>query len=302
MLYRTLSVLILVVLWPIEAVAWKSALRAELRSLHAAVAPFRDISVAKAQGWRRSTKHVPLMGEHWSQRDGVDYVQGDALNLHRPSNLIYAKIGGRHRLVAVSYVVRIGPNDPLPEGFSGPLDVWHVHNLDQILTALGQTRPLLARLGANWLSNGFAQDGNRRLAMVHVWLDGNNPLGPFVNLNPNLPFWRLGLKPEAFAPVSLDVAQGLALALPDGCALELGAKLWLAAPSGRTKRTLMRACRHAQRNVQAALARPGAALTTVATDAWRAFDSTRFLLLSDQERSRMSALVEGAGGTCRAVQ
>ncbi|MEM9268189.1 MAG: hypothetical protein AAGA78_04550, partial [Pseudomonadota bacterium] len=135
-----------------------------------------------------------------------------------------------------------------------------------------------------------------------VWLDGNNPLGPFVNLNPHLPFWRLGLKPEVFAPVSLDVAQGLALAAPDGCVLELGTKLWLAAPSGRTKRTLMRACRQAQRNVQAAMTKPGAGLATVAADAWRSFDSTRFLLLSDQERSRMSALVEGAGGTCRVVQ
>ena len=274
----------------------------EVAAIERAVAPYRDIRQARADGWRRTTAHVPLMGEHWARRDGVDYIVGDALDLRRPSNLIYADIGGRMELIAVSYVVRIGPGDPMPGGFSGPADVWHVHNLDQILAALGERRPLIARLGSRWVSRNFAQDGNRRLAMVHVWLYGNNPVGVFENLNPTLPYRRLGLGAANSDGASLDAAQGIALAHPDGCDNELDGKLWLAAVTGQKKRALVRICRQMQGQVRASLDRPAAELNRVAGEAWRIFDEQRFMLLSDDERQRMLSVVEGAGGTCAVVQ
>lgn len=111
---------------PAVAENWRRSVQNEIAAVARAVDRFRDIRNAQAEGWRRTTGHVPLMGEHWAQRDGVDYVIGDALDLSKPSNLIYADIGGRKELVAVAYVIRIGPNDPLPGRFSGPADVWHV--------------------------------------------------------------------------------------------------------------------------------------------------------------------------------
>ncbi|MEL6837831.1 MAG: hypothetical protein AAFP85_00980 [Pseudomonadota bacterium] len=287
---------------PIHADSWQQAVRNEIGAIERAVAPYRDIRQARADGWRRSTGHVPLMGEHWARRDGVDYVVGDALDLRKPSNLIYADIGGRMELIAVSYVVRIGANDPMPPGFSGPADVWHVHNLDQILAALGEKRPLIARLGSRWVSRNFAQDGNRRLAMVHVWLNGNNPAGPFENLNPTLPYRRLGLGPAYADGASLDAAQGVALAHPDGCDNELDGKLWLAAVTGQKKRALGQICRQMQSQVRASLGRSPTELNRVAADAWRIFDQQRFMLLTNDERRRMLSIVEGAGGTCSVVQ
>ena len=286
----------------LHADTWQQSLQNEIASVERAVAPYRDIQVARAEGWRRTTGHVPLMGEHWAQRDGVDYAAEDALDLRNPSNLIYADIDGQKELIAVAYVVRIGPDDPLPGGFSGPADVWHVHNLDQILAALGERRPLIARLGSRWVSRNFAQDGNRRLAMVHVWLDGNNPEGVFENLNPTLPYRRLGLGPAYSDGASLDAAQGIALAHPDGCDNELDGKLWLAAVTGQKKRALGRICSQMQAQVRAALDRPPAELNRVAAEAWRIFDEQRFMLLSDDERRRMLSIVEGAGGTCAVVQ
>lgn len=286
---------------PAFADSRQQSVQNEIAAVERAVAPFRDIRNAQAAGWRRTTGHVPLMGEHWAQRDGVDYVAGDALDLREPSNLIYADIGGRRELVAVAYVIRIGPDDPLPGGFSGPADVWHVHNLDQILSALGERRPFLARIGSRWVTRSFAQDGNRRLAMVHVWLGGNNPDGAFENLNPTLPYRRLGLSAAYASNASLDAAQGVALAHPDGCDNELDAKLWLAAVTGRTKRTLMQVCRQMRSRVQAQLAASPADLNRAAEEAWQIFDQQRFMLLSDDERRRMLSIVEGAGGTC-AVQ
>ncbi|MFL4470081.1 hypothetical protein ACERZ8_09460 [Tateyamaria armeniaca] len=287
---------------PLQAESWQQAVRSEVAAIEDAVAPYRDIRQAQAKGWRRTTSHVPLMGEHWTRRDGVDYVIGDALDLRRPSNLIYADLGGRMELIAVSYVVRIGPNDPMPEGFSGPADVWHVHNLDQILAALGEKRPLVAGLGSRWVSRNFAQDGNRRLAMVHVWLHGNNPAGVFENLNPTLPYRRLGLGSVYSSGASLEAAQGIALAHPDGCENELSGKLWLAAVTGQRKRTLAQVCRQLQAQVQAALDRPPAELNQFAAEAWRVFDAQRFMVLSGDEQRRMLSIVEGAGGTCAVVQ
>lgn len=301
---RAIVAALVLSLWAqhLHADSWQQSVQNEIAAIERAVAPYRDIRQARTDGWRRSTGHVPLMGEHWARRDGVDYVVGDVLDLRRPSNLIYADIGSRMELVAVSYVVRIGPNDPMPGGFSGPADVWHVHNLDQILAALGEKRPLIARLGSRWVSRNFAQDGNRRLAMVHVWLNGNNPNGDFENLNPTLPYRRLGLGPEYIAGASLDAAQGIALAHPDGCENELNGKLWLAALTGQTKRTLAGACRQMQSQVQAALSSSPAELNRVATTAWQTFDQQRFMLLSDDERRRMLSIVEGAGGTCAVVE
>lgn len=282
--------------------SWQQSVENEIAAIERAVAPYRNIRRARAEGWRRSTGHVPLMGEHWARRDGVDYVADDALDLRKPSNLIYADIGGRMELIAVSYVVRIGANDPMPEGFSGPADVWHVHNLDQILAALGEKRPLIARLGARWVSRSFAQDGNRRLAMVHVWLNDNNPSGDFENLNPRLPYMRLGLGAEYADTATLNSAQGIALAHPEGCRNELDGKLWLAAVTGSKKRALNRICRQMQTRVRDALGRSPAELNRVASRAWQVFDEHRFMLLSDDERRRMLSIVEGAGGTCSAVQ
>lgn len=281
---------------------WQQSVQREIAAIERVVAPYRDILQARADGWRRTTAHVPLMGEHWARRGGVDYVAGDALDLRNPSNLIYAEIGGRMELVAVAYVVRIGPDDPMPEGFSGPADVWHVHNLDQILAALGEKRPLAARLGSRWVSRKFAQDGNRRLAMVHVWLNGNNPAGVFENLNPTLPYRRLGLGSTYSNGASLDAAQGIALAHPDGCENELDGKLWLAAVTGQRKRTLEQVCRQLQAQVRASLDQLPADLNRVAEEAWRVFEANRFMLLSDDERRRILSIVEGVGGTCSVVQ
>lgn len=297
-----IAVMLSLLAQPIHADTWQQSMRNEIAAIERYVAPYRDIRQARADGWRRTAAHVPLMGEHWAQRGGIDYVVGDALDLRKPSNLIYTEIGGRMELIAVAYIVRIGPNDPMPGGFSGPADVWHVHNLDQILAALGERRPLLARLGSRWISRSFAADGNRRLAMVHVWLDNSNSAGVFENLNPTLPYRRLGLGSAYAEGAGLEAAQGIALAHPDGCERELDSKLWLAAVTGQKRRALAQVCQQMQAQVRASLDLPPTKLNRVAAEAWQIFDQQRFMMMSDDERRRMLSIVEGAGGTCAAVQ
>ncbi|MEM9011384.1 MAG: hypothetical protein AAGE18_09160 [Pseudomonadota bacterium] len=281
--------------------AESAALQAQITEVHAAVAPYRDVAAARAAGWRRTTAHVPLMGEHWSKRRAEpDYVDGQPIDFTQPSNLIYAEIGGRRELVAVAYVVRIGPNDPLPEGFQGAEDLWHVHNLDQILAAVGEVRPFVARLGRSWVDRRLASDGRRRLAMLHVWLDGRNPLGRFENLDPTLPYRRHGLGPAHWSGASLDAARGVALALPEGCEEEFDGKLRLAGVERRRKRQILALCRDYAAQVRGQISAPPATLNRVAEEAARTLDSHLLILLRPAETARIAALVEGPSGICMA--
>lgn len=63
------------------------------------------------------------MGQHFDHRNGPDYVHGDAIDFGRPSNLVFATIKGARRLVALAYVVRIAPDEPLPLGFATRDDI-----------------------------------------------------------------------------------------------------------------------------------------------------------------------------------
>ncbi|MEM7644481.1 MAG: hypothetical protein AAF366_18445, partial [Pseudomonadota bacterium] len=133
--------------------ALAGSLSRQIAAVEAATDRYRDIRVAQADGWRRATGHVNLMGEHWVPGDGdPDYTRGDVLDFTRPSNLLYAEIGGRTELVAAAFVVRIGPGDPHPDGFAGFQDLWHVYNVDQVLDAQCDVRPFLSALGDWWVA------------------------------------------------------------------------------------------------------------------------------------------------------
>lgn len=277
----------------------EAALDRELAEVHAAVAPYRDADEARAAGWRPVTGPVPLMGAHWSLGpNGPDYVAGDALDLGRPSNLIFAEIDGRLDLVAVAFVVRLGPDDPLPEGFSGDGDVWHVHDVDAILAAIGEERALAARIGREWAARRLAPDGRRRLAMVHVWLDGRNPLGPFADVDPTLPFRQAGLSQGVPPDVPVAAARGLALTLPGGCRDELTGKLRLAGLGRWRIRELLSVCEAHADHLREVLEREPAALLPAAAEIWRSFEDRLYLALEPAEIARMAALVEGPASFC----
>lgn len=266
----------------------------QIAQVRAAVEPFQSIAAAKAAGWRKTTGHVPLMGEHWSRRDRLpDYVAPQQIDFSSPTNLMYAVIDGTRKLVAVAYVVRIAVGEALPQGFAGSADQWHVHNVDQILAAQADARPFLARMGDRWVRRVMAPDGKRRLAMVHVWLTVDNPFGTFENFDPRLPYWRLGLDPNAYGRLSFDAAKGVALAHPDGCRNELNGDLFLGAVSGQTKRGLMSSCRSIARQVRARLDWEPNRLNRFAAAAWTTLDARMKQQLSPSEKARIDAMVEG---------
>ena len=130
----------------LSAPAAQAGLNEEVATVRAAVERFRDIRVAEGEGWKPVTDHVNLMGEHWQRADKVpDYTRGERIDFTRPSNLLYAEMGGRMELVSVAFVVRIGANDPLPDDFSynsldNP-DRLDVRGIRELLVSIGQLGP-----------------------------------------------------------------------------------------------------------------------------------------------------------------
>lgn len=262
-----------------------------------AVQKYMSFSEAKRDGWKPFGADVPLMGQHFQLRNGPDYVSGDELDFSKPSNLVYAEIQGRKELVALAYVVRKRPDEPLPQGFSGTSDIWHIHDGRRFLAALSETRPFVGRVAGRWFQNKVTHnDGRFQLAMVHLWLIPN-PKGQFASHNPRLPYLDLGL-PDRWEG-SMEVARGLALAQSNGCGRTLNAELNLSGATRRKVRGIKRACEDFSREVRDALATDRSRLSAVAGQAWGNLAFTVQTQLTPDEFRRSKAFVEDGPGICR---
>ncbi|MEM9426376.1 MAG: hypothetical protein AAGA06_06710 [Pseudomonadota bacterium] len=274
-----------------------AGLQDELRAAHAAAVKYQNIRVAKRAGWRPFGGEAPLMGRHYSHPEGPDYVSGDRIDFARPSNLVYATIGGKTALVALAYVVRIAPGEPMPAGFSGGRDIWHVHDGERFLGAVRETRPLIGGLAGRWFNrNMVEEDGKTQLAMVHLWLIPN-PKGRFASHNPRLAYLDLGLPPERAN--DMNIARGLALTRRTGCDEALGAELWLSGAPRRVVRGIKADCRNAADQVRAARSNGLLAFEAEAARQYRRVEDIVQISLTPAQQRRMTAFVEDGPGICR---
>lgn len=274
-------------------------LDSQLAQAQAAAAPYRDFAVAKAQGWTMFNGDAPLMGEHWilrKDKGGVDYVHGDAIDFSHPSNLMYSTIGGKRVLVALTYTMRLGPGEPVPEGFAGDQDRWHVHDLDVAVAQALKDRPLLRGIADAWIGAERRRTGDTRarLAMVHVWTIPN-PDGVFADWNRILPYLKLGLPPPWADGASLEAAKGLHLATKSGCADSLDAGMWIANVAWQTRRKLRTACDAAAAHVRQGIDNGDQQTTNaIAEHGWHLFDAAWQSLLNDEQKKRIASITEHA--------
>ena len=278
-------------------IANAESLTRQIDEARQAAQKYASFSEATNAGWKPFGADVPLMGQHFQLRNGPDYVFGDTLDFSKPSNLVYAEIQGRKQLVALAYVVRKRPEEPLPAGFAGNSDIWHVHDGRRFLSALSETRPVVGRLAGRWFQNKVTHnDGRIQLAMVHLWLIPN-PKGQFASHNPRLPYLDLGL-PDSWAG-DMSTARGLALAQTEGCDRMLDAELNLSGASRRTKRGIKRACQDLSIRVKAELSGDQSQISSVARQTWENLSFTVRSQLTPDEFRRSKALVEDGPGICR---
>jgi hypothetical protein len=257
------------------------AAESEIEAVRAAVARYQDHAAAVADGYRHFTRNRgpgnALMGEHWF----LPGASREPLDLERPSTLIYATIDGEKRLVGVAWGVYRRPGEPLPEGFTGDADHWHVHHVDQMAAARAIGRPLLERIVERRREQGTlgAGDGRTELTMLHAWTGLENPAGIFVNDNVALPYARMGLPLEWANPDDPAAARGVGLLLPEACEARAAV-----------------ACDDAAARVRAALedalsgAIGPAAFNAAAAEAWRDYRAVAMASLTREQRERLAAM------------
>jgi hypothetical protein len=262
-------------------------LNAQIEAVRNATARYRDFENAERDGYKRFGKEGPLMGEHWYHPEIVK----QPLDLQRPSTLQYAVIAGRRELVGVAYTVYNRPGDPLPAGFAGDDDHWHVHDVDKIARAITEDRPFVRWLVDQRIAKGKTGAGNGRthLTMLHAWIWSDNPDGVFALEHKALPYLRAGI-PVHFAHHADELAPyGVTLLDKRGCEWELGKIKVLARPGKVQQRKLARACGVAAEQVRKS---DVARLNDVASRAWQNYLSVRDLVLTAEQKERLMVGIE----------
>lgn len=94
---------------------------AELQQARAATAKYRNVENALRDGYQDIAVDVEHMGHHYMN---FDLVYDNIFDIKKPEILVYNRDeNGRQQLVAVEYAVPL--TLPMPEGFTGPHDVWN---------------------------------------------------------------------------------------------------------------------------------------------------------------------------------
>lgn len=283
-------------------IAQPAALATQLATLRGAIARYSDFEVARREGWKKfggmRSGEGPLMGEHWllpKERGGPDYQHGDAIDFSRPSNLIYADIGGTRRLIGVTFNVRLADGEPVPEGFSGSADTWHVHDFPRAIAAATEERPVLRWLAATFAPREFTRPGTGRgrVAMVHVWPTIPNPDGLFADKHRVLPYLKLGLPASYADGASLQAAKGLHLATARGCGDSIDGALWIAAAPKGTSKRLHEVCSTAAEHVKEGL-QTGRKdeINRMAEHGWATFSAQWAQALTPAQQARIAAITE----------
>lgn len=264
----------------------------EIEVVRRATERYRDIEVARSEGYRLFGTEGPLMGEHWYLPDGVRRP----LDLARPSTLQYATIDGRKVLVGVAYTYYRRPGEPLPDGFAGADDVWHTHDVTRLARAATAERPLLHAIVDLRIRRGRvgAGDGRTLLTMVHAWVWSRNPDGVFAGQHRGLPYLRAGLPASHAAGASEAAAMGVSLLASDGCADEVRRTDRLAGLSRGQSRDLRRACDRRAESVRASRTASAAALNATAERAWTAYLAERGRILRPDQSARMRRVMDAA--------
>ncbi|MEO1105203.1 MAG: hypothetical protein AAFW98_15975 [Pseudomonadota bacterium] len=282
---------------------------AQIERVRRGIARYRDIDVARREGWKAFGADEPLMGQHWSPPEefGLDYQSSSPdLDFAQPNNLMYTEIDGEMVLTGAAFVVRLGPGEQLPEGFAGDADRWHVHDFEKAILAATEKRPILRWLAKGWLKDNWLADGpegRARAAMVHVWATLPNPDGAFADHNRVIPLLKHGMDPGHAHHLSLDAARGLDLAAKDGCDNAYGGRLWIADASRRTRNRIMDSCKREAKQLAAALEGHRDHPAHLFGDAERAYRNVQTVFeneLTPEQRARIAAMSEhghsGDGG------
>jgi hypothetical protein len=151
----------------------------QIQTVREVTLPYEDLAAARRDGYVQVTQDIPLIGAHFIN---PDYVADGVFDPARPEMLIYTHRDGKWLLYGASFITRlfVEGDEPIPEGFAGPFDVWHYHS-NWCFTIEGA-----------WVTKDADDCGKLRGFfvpkmgyMMHVWFR-ENPNGVFSHSHPEL--------------------------------------------------------------------------------------------------------------------
>ena len=98
-------------------------LTADLAIAHQVTVDYATVAQAEAAGYHMTTAYVPCIGAHYLNSR---YIGG--FDAAHPAMLLYDGTNPDSKIVGLSYAALSGKKPP--EGFAGPNDLWHQHNLN----------------------------------------------------------------------------------------------------------------------------------------------------------------------------
>ncbi|MEM6422674.1 MAG: hypothetical protein AAF698_08805, partial [Pseudomonadota bacterium] len=207
---------------------------------------------------------------------------------------------GEMVLTGVTFGVMLAEGEPLPEGFDGTADDWHVHDLDQIMERVMIDRPILGWLGRLWLDflHPGGREGRTRRAMLHVWVTVENPGGPFALQNPALSYLQHGLPVHLAAHHDDAVGRGLALAAPGGCEAAYRPRLLVAQASRGQYRRIIESCQEAGAAIREALGQGLDHAAPIAADAADRIANIYWITLDREQHDRVGVMADHGNAFC----
>ena len=134
--------------------------------------------------------NTPFQGQHWLTMARI--IADPAVDLAKPSFVMYLPLGDSLVPVGVAYSRRIASMDSAPSGLAGTPAEWHTHVFCRGVPGEGT---VLAD-GVDDCKDRGGMPTPQQIAMVHTWTIPN-PDGPYAHDNPSLPYVATGLKTPA---------------------------------------------------------------------------------------------------------
>jgi hypothetical protein len=159
--------------------AQRVVLNRQLAAARSATNRYRDIAVARRDGYFQVTQFIPGLGLHMVNL-GIPNTTFDPA---KPQILLYdPQANGDMRLVGVAYQF-IHRNDTPPAGFAGGSDVWHYHN-DLCFQKGGSVT--IAKDDASCKAVGGIAFQKQTAWLLHAWIWSPHPDGVFTEVNPKV--------------------------------------------------------------------------------------------------------------------
>ncbi len=139
--------------------ATRDLLTQQLATAHAVTLRYPTVQDAEAAGYHMTTTYVPCIGAHY-----INAAYLGSFDPAHPAMLLYAGTTPDAKIVGLSYAALSGAAPP--EGFAGPNDIWHQHNLNGGLCIRGGVV-----VGAESTSQAeCAARGGVKIALGSLWM------------------------------------------------------------------------------------------------------------------------------------